>query len=116
MKFVVVLFFFVSTLCSAQKDTVVYSAHLSSTGSFSKTNDLSSFVLNNVVKLGASRGVFSVQTSNGWIYGEQSDVKINNDFTSVLEGDWLKNIHEEDRFNLRGDFNCMQFKTCNINK
>jgi Protein of unknown function, DUF481 len=79
---------------TAPKDTVIYSVHASSMGSFSKTNDLNSFLLNNVVKLGMTKGKFSMQTSNGWIYGKQSDVKINNDFTSVLEADYLKNIHK----------------------
>jgi hypothetical protein len=77
-----------------KKDTIIYTAHVSSTGSFSKTNDLQSFLLNNVARLGMTKGRFSMQTSNGWIYGEQSDVKINNDFTSVLEADYLKNIHK----------------------
>src|ERR1044071_2822998 len=74
------------------KDTVIYSVHASSTGSFSKTNDLSSFILNNVVKLGITKGKVSIQNSDGWIYGEQSGTKINNDYSSVVEGDWLKNV------------------------
>lgn len=73
------------------KDTVIYSVHASSTGSFSKTNDLNSFLLNNVFRFGLTKGKFTFQNSDGWIYGEQSGVKINNDFTSVLDGDWSKN-------------------------
>lgn len=79
---------------SIPKDTVIYSAHVNSTGSFSKTNDLNSFLLNNVLKLSVTKGAFSLQNSDGWIYGEQSGVKINNDYSSVLEGDWLKNVHK----------------------
>jgi hypothetical protein len=75
-------------------DSIIYSARASSTGSFSKTNDLRSFLFNNVLKLGVSKRRFSLQNSEGWIYGEQSDVKINNDFTAVLEGDWLKNVNK----------------------
>ena len=44
------------------------------------------------MKLGVTKGKFSVQNSDGWIYGEQSSIKINNDFSSVLEGDYLKNV------------------------
>jgi len=76
---------------TAPTDTVIWSVHASSTGSFSKTNDLRSFQLNNVLKLGVTLGKFSIQNSDGWIYGEQANVKINNDYSSVLEGDWLKN-------------------------
>ncbi len=79
---------------AVKKDSVVYSVHASSTGSFSKTNDLNSFMLNNVLKLGLTKGRFSMQNSDGWIYGEQSGVKINNDYTAVIEGDWLKNVHK----------------------
>jgi hypothetical protein len=35
-----------------------------------------------------------MQSSDGWIYGEQSRIKINNDYSSVLEGDWLKNVNK----------------------
>lgn len=76
------------------KDTIIYSVHASSTGSFSKTNDLKSVVFNNVLKLSITKGDFSLQNSDGWIYGQQSNVKINNDFTTVLEGDWLKRTHK----------------------
>jgi hypothetical protein len=79
---------------SLPKDTIIYSAQANSTGSFSKTNDHSSFILNNVVKLGVTKGKFSVQNSDGWIYGEQSGTKINNDYSSVLEGDYLKNVRK----------------------
>lgn len=91
------LFFLLITAGALQaqtlpNDTVVYSVHASSTGSFSKTNDLNSFLLNNILKLGLTKGKFSFQNSDGWIYGEQSGVKINNDYSSVLEGDWNKNV------------------------
>jgi hypothetical protein len=45
-----------------------------------------------VLKLGVTLGKFSMQNSDGWIYGEQANVKINNDYSSVLEGDWMKNV------------------------
>jgi hypothetical protein len=97
MKFVTITFLLISFgAANAQtpppKDTVIYSVHASSTGSFSKTNDLKSFMLNNVVKLGLTKGKFSFQNSDGWIYGEQAGIKINNDFATVLEGDWNKNV------------------------
>jgi hypothetical protein len=73
-------------------DSVVYSAHASSTGSFSKTNEQKSFLFNNVLKLGMTTGNFSLSNSEGWIYGEQSGVRINNDFSSVIDGDWMKKV------------------------
>jgi len=100
MKILLLLLFIISagTLYAQNqavyKDTVIYSVHASSTGSFSKTNDLRSFQLNNVLKLGVTLGKFSIQNSDGWIYGEQASVKINNDFSSVLEGDWMKSVRK----------------------
>lgn len=79
---------------TVSRDTAVYSVRASSTGSFSKTNDLKSFIFNNVLKLGVTKGKFAFQNSSGWIYGEQSGVKINNDFSSVLEGDWSKKVNK----------------------
>lgn len=78
------------------RDTLrtVYSVNASSTGSFSKTNDLKSYIFNNVVKFGMTRGRFTLQNSEGWIYGAQSGVKINNDYSVVLEGDYLKNTNK----------------------
>jgi hypothetical protein len=84
----------VGVLCAQTipTDTIIWSVHASSTGSFSKTNDLRSFQLNNILRLGVTLGKFSIQNSDGWIYGEQANVKINNDYSSVLEGDWMKNV------------------------
>lgn len=97
MKLLSLLIFIIPIGTLAQtvvKDTAVYSVHASSTGSFSKTNDLRSAIFNNVLKLGVTKGNFSMQSSNGWIYGEQANVKINNDYSAVLEGDWLKKTHK----------------------
>jgi hypothetical protein len=98
MKFLLlILLAFCSIILYAQTpDTLkaVYSVHASSTGSFSKTNDLKSYVFNNVVKLGVTRGRLSFQNTDGWIYGAQSGIKINNDYSSVIEGDYLKNTNK----------------------
>jgi hypothetical protein len=96
VKILSVLLFSLSlTVLKAQTvlpDTVVYSIRASSTGSFSKTNDLNSFSFNNLLKLGVTKGGLSFQNFYGWIYGVQSGVKINNDYTGVIEGDWMKKV------------------------
>lgn len=101
MRLILLLLFPISMIANAQgippvlpKDTIIYTIAASSTGSFSKTNDLKSFMLNNVIKFGFTKGKFSMQNSDGWIYGEQSNVRINNDFNVVLEGDYLKNVNK----------------------
>ncbi|MEO5979056.1 MAG: DUF481 domain-containing protein [Chryseolinea sp.] len=72
-------------------DSTNHYIYVGSTGAFNKTNDLKSYVLNNAVKFTISKKAVSFHTAHSWIYGQQSDVKINNDFSSVVELDFLKN-------------------------
>lgn len=72
-------------------DSINHYMYLGSTGTFSKTNDLQSYVLANNVKFTVSKKKFSFHTANSWVYGEQSDVLSNNDFSSLVEFDFLKN-------------------------
>ena len=71
-------------------DSTFYYVYYSATGSYTKTNDLNATVLNNIVKFSIEKKNISFHTTNGWIYGIQSGVKINNDFSSVVESDILK--------------------------
>lgn len=80
------------TACYVQaQDSTSYYSYAGSSGTFTKTNDLKSFVINNVVKFTASRDRLSFQTSHNWVYGKQSDSKINDDISSVVELNLLKN-------------------------
>lgn len=72
-------------------DSINHYIHIGSTGTFSKTNDLKSYVLANNFKFTISKKKLSFHTANSWVYGEQSDVKSNNDFSSLVEFDFLKN-------------------------
>jgi hypothetical protein len=72
-------------------DSINHYIYIGSTGTFSKTNDLNSFVLANNVKFTVSKKRLSFHTANSWVYGEQSDVKSNNDFSGLAEFDFLKN-------------------------
>ena len=71
-------------------DSTHYYFYYGSSGSFSKTNDGNSFILNNNGRFTIDKSKFTLHTINTWIYGEQSDVKINNDFSSVIDLDYLK--------------------------
>lgn len=72
-------------------DSINHYIHIGSTGTFSKTNDLNSFVIANNLKFTVSKKHFSFHTANSWVYGEQSDVVSNNDYSSLIEFDFLKN-------------------------
>ncbi len=88
--------FFSALLCSsfvtkAQfNDSINYYVYYGSSGSFNKTNDGNSFILNNIGKFTIDKRKVTLHTINTWIYGEQSGVKINNDFSSVIDLDYLK--------------------------
>ncbi|MGC3943602.1 MAG: DUF481 domain-containing protein [Chryseolinea sp.] len=71
-------------------DSINHYIYIGSTGTFSKTNDLASYVLANNFKFTISKKKLSFNTANSWVYGEQSDVKSNNDFSSLIEFDFLK--------------------------
>lgn len=71
-------------------DSINHYIYVGSTGTFSKTNDLNSFVLANNLKFSVSKKKLSFNTANSWVYGEQSDVRSNNDFSSLIEFDFLK--------------------------
>ena len=72
-------------------DSINHYIYVGSTGTYSKTNDLNSYVFSNALKFSISKKRLSFHTANSWVYGKQSDVKSNNDFSSLLEFDFLKN-------------------------
>ncbi len=72
-------------------DSITHFIHYGSAGTFNKTNDANSFVLNNNFKFSIEKKTISFHTIDTWIYGEQSGVLINNDFSAVFDCDVLKN-------------------------
>jgi len=72
-------------------DSIDYYVYYNSSGAFTKTNDQRSSVFNNTFKFSVNKKSVSFHTSNSWLYGKQSNVKINNDFSSALEANFLKN-------------------------
>lgn len=71
-------------------DSINHYIYVGSTGTFSKTNDLASYVLSNNVKFTISKKKLTFNTANSWVYGKQQDVRSNNDFSSLIEFDFLK--------------------------
>jgi len=92
MKYwIFVLMVFVSCrVCSQNVDSVGYKVSLSSTGNFTRSNDLRGYLFNNIAKASRDGKNLFWQGTGGWIYSAQSGVKVNNDFTAVLESDVLK--------------------------
>jgi len=73
-------------------DSIHYQLKYSATGVFNKTNDGRSYVLNNAVSFTVNKQKITLNSSNAWIYGRQGPNLTNNDFSSGLNFDLLKNL------------------------
>ena len=78
-------------LCMAQfSDTTNYFINYASTGTINKTNDGSSYVLNNAFRFSMYKKSISLNSTNTWIYGKQQGQLANNDFMTILDFDVFK--------------------------
>ncbi|NCD71202.1 DUF481 domain-containing protein [Mucilaginibacter agri] len=74
--------------CLAQfNDTTHHYVNFNSSGSINKTNDGSSYLLNNSLKFGLRKKSIAANFNNNWIYGKSNNDITNNDFTSSLDFD-----------------------------
>jgi len=88
---IVMYILLVPILAFAQyNDTVNYYTGLSSMGTLNQTESSSSYLLNNILKLGIKKKDYSLNSTNGWVYGSQNRILTNNDFNSVLDFDVYK--------------------------
>src|ERR1044072_6694442 len=86
---------FISALCKAQfNDTVQHYIRFASSGVINKTDDASSYVLNNSLNFNAQKKHLGYNTFAGWIYGSQDKNLPNNDFTANGTVDLNKRKHK----------------------
>ena len=77
---------FISIIGYAQfNDSTNYFISLNGTGIINRTNDRNSWILNNHLKFSLYRKQISLNSSTGFIYGEQQQMLSNRDFTSALD-------------------------------
>lgn len=85
---------FITKLASAQfSDSVTYYTGLNATGTYNKTNaggELYNF--NNAAKLSVRKKSVSLNSNTKWVYGKQSNVLTNNDFSSALDFNLYKSL------------------------
>lgn len=72
-------------------DSTNYYVNYTGTGIVNKTNDGNSYLFNNFVKFNIYKKQYALNTTNGWIFGEQKNQLSNNDFTSVADVSLFKN-------------------------
>jgi hypothetical protein len=77
---------FSSEIIFAQfNDSVHHYVNFSSSGIINKTNNSSSYVLNNALRYNISKKSIRLNSSSKWMYGEQQNILTNNDFNSSLD-------------------------------
>ncbi|NOT77327.1 MAG: DUF481 domain-containing protein [Cyclobacteriaceae bacterium] len=78
--------------CFSQfNDSTHYYFSYASTGSINKTNAGNSYLLSNFLKFNISKDKIEVNTNNSWVYGQQQATVTNNDYSSSLDFNYLKN-------------------------
>ncbi|MBT1708990.1 DUF481 domain-containing protein [Fulvivirgaceae bacterium PWU5] len=75
---------------SQYNDSTHHSVNYVSTGTINKTNEGSSYVLNNALRFGISRKEYVLNTTNSWVYGKSLGNLSNSDFFSALDGNLYK--------------------------
>lgn len=89
---VVALVLLVCGCANAQfNDSTHYHVKFATTGIINRTNDAKSFVLNNALGFQVNKEKLTINSSNAWIYGRQGSRLTNNDFSTALNVDYLKN-------------------------
>src|ERR1700761_1994602 len=71
-------------------DTVNYHIGLVPSGSINRTNDGTTYLLNNLLKFNIKKKDVSLNFTNNWIYGKQNTTLTNNDFSSLLDFNLFK--------------------------
>lgn len=66
-------------------DSIHYYGKFASTGSINKTNDVNSYLLSNMFKVGVSRKKIVMNGTGSWVYGESNRELTNNDFSTSLD-------------------------------
>lgn len=76
----------VSLFCSAQfSDSIHYHFNYASSGNYNRTNTNRSYLLNNTVNLSYRKKPLVVNFTGKWLYGEQQNKLINNDFSGLFD-------------------------------
>lgn len=66
-------------------DSTYYFVNYTTTGIINRTNEGSSYTLNNGLRFGISKKKISFNNVNTWIYGKQFNILSNNDFSSAAD-------------------------------
>ncbi|MVN23364.1 DUF481 domain-containing protein [Mucilaginibacter arboris] len=82
--------FWFTTVRAQFNDSTHYHTSYASTGSINRTNDGSSYLLNNAFKFNIKNKRTTLNFNNSWVYGRSNGNLTNNDFSSSLDFDLNK--------------------------
>lgn len=91
IAFIVVLFSS-EEVYSQFNDSVHHYVNFTSSGIINKTNNSSSYVLNNALRFNISKKSIRLNSSTRWMYGEQQKQLTNNDFNTSLDFNLYKTL------------------------
>ncbi len=77
--------FLINTASAQFNDSTHYHTSYASTGAINKTNDGSSYLLNNAFKFNIKNKHNTLNFNNSWVYGRSNSNLTNNDFSSSLD-------------------------------
>ncbi len=93
-KLIFIAILFVMTIGSTSfaqfNDSTNYYIRHNSTGTVNRTNEQTSYVLNNALRFSLYKKSISLNSNSAWIYGKQQEQLTNNDFSSSLDFDVYK--------------------------
>lgn len=73
-------------------DSTHYHIKYATTGIINRTNDARSFVLNNALLFQVNKKKLSFNSNSSWIYGRQDAALTNNDLSTALNADYLREV------------------------
>jgi hypothetical protein len=74
-----------SELSAQYSDSAFYRINATASGSLNKTNDQSSYLLNNALRFGVRKKSIALNWSNTWVYGQQQNALTNNDYSGTFD-------------------------------
>lgn len=93
LYYLIISFFLLSLESKGQySDSVFYYAGLISSGTFNKTVDNSSYLINNALKFGLKKKSITLNSNNKWLYGNQDGELTNNDVSSTWDFNLYKTL------------------------
>ncbi|MEO5893148.1 MAG: DUF481 domain-containing protein [Ferruginibacter sp.] len=80
-----------STSSFAQfNDSTFYMVRYTATGIINRTNEASSYAINNALRFSITKKKITFNSASSWVYGEQQHQLTNNDFSTALDANWYR--------------------------